>query len=445
MIQAKMIQMKMNQMKIMNNNNNNKLNKFKMKNQVLAIYLFLISMIAFGQKSELKTAEKAIKAGEFASALVAVNSVDAMLPTMDSKYKVKYYFIKAQALAGEGNYAAAADSFNNLFDYEIEIGKNKYTKLAKEMFGALIQKVSTKAIDLYSNDKNYKDAATSFYLTYKLSPTDTTFLYNAAISASSAKEYDAALGYYRELKKIGYTGITTQYLAVSIETGELEDLGSKNQRDLMVKAKQYKEPTEKVSESKQADIVKNIGYILVNQGKTEEAIIALQEARLANPKDVNLILNEAQLYIKLDRMDKFGALMEEAVKLDPTNPTLFFNLGVVNANEGKIEEAVAYYKKAIELKPDYGDAYMNLAVAMLTEEKGIIEEMNKNLSDFKKYDALQAKQKELYKTALPYLLKADSIERSEGTVRTLLNMYDTLEMIEEADALRPIYKEMRGL
>jgi tetratricopeptide (TPR) repeat protein len=442
MVQAKMIQMKMNQMKIMNNN---KLNNFKMKNQVLAISLVLISMIAFGQKSELKIAEKAIKAGEFASALVAVNSVDSMLAAMDSKYKAKYYFIKAQALAGQSNYAAAADSFNNLFDYEIEIGKNKYTKLAKEMFGALIQKVSTKAIDLYSNDKNYKDAATNFYLTYKLSPTDTTFLYNAAISASSAKEYDAALVYYRELKKIGYTGITTQYLAVSIETGKVEDLGSKNQRDLMVKAKQYKEPTDKVSESKQADIVKNIGYILVNQGKTEEAIIALQEARKADPKDVNLLLNEAQLYIKLDRMDKFGALMEDAVKLDPTNPTLFFNLGVVNANEGKIEEAVAYYKKAIELKPDYADAYMNLAVAMLAEEKEIIEEMNNNLSDYDKYDALLAKQKILYKKALPYLIKADTIERSEGTVRTLLNMYDTLEMFEEADALRPIYKEMRGL
>ena len=299
-----------------------------MKNQVLAISLGLISMIALGQKSELKTAEKAIKKGEFASALVAVNSVDAMVATMDSKYKAKYYFLKGQALAGESNYAAAAKSFNNLFDYEIEIGKKKYTKLAKPMFGSLIQKVSIKAIDLYSNDKNYKDAATNFHLTYKLSPKDTTFLYNAALSASLAKEYDAALVHYRELKKIGYTGITTQYLAVSIETGEVENLGSKTQRDLMVKAKQYKEPTEKVSESKQADIVKNIGYILVNQGKTEEAIVALQEARKANPKDVNLILNEAQLYIKLDKMDKFGALMEEAVKLDPTNPTLFFNLGV---------------------------------------------------------------------------------------------------------------------
>jgi hypothetical protein len=82
---------------------------------------------------------------------------------------------------------------------------------------------------------------------------------------------------------------------------------------------------------------------------------------------------------------------------------------------------------------------------MLAEEKEIIEEMNNNLSDYDKYDALLAKQKILYKKALPYLIKADTIERSEGTVRTLLNMYDTLEMFEEADALRPIYKEMRGL
>jgi tetratricopeptide (TPR) repeat protein len=150
------------------------------------------------------------------------------------------------------------------------------------------------------------------------------------------------------------------------------------------------------------------------------------------------------LYIKLNQMDKFGALMKEAVKLDPTNPTLFFNLGVVNAGEGKIDAAVKYYKKAIELNPDYGDAYMNLAVAMLTEEKALVEEMNKNLSNFDKYDALQEKQRVLYRTALPFLLKADTIKRTKGTVRTLLNIYDTLRMEKEADILRPIYKEMRA-
>lgn len=87
---------------------------------------------------------------------------------------------------------------------------------------------------------------------------------------------------------------------------------------------------------------------------------------------------------------------------------------------------------------------MNLAVAILSGEKAIVDEMNENLSNFKKYDELQEKQKELYRKALPYLVKADNIERSEGTVKTLLNIYDTLEMTTEADALRPIYKEMRG-
>jgi tetratricopeptide (TPR) repeat protein len=414
-----------------------------MKNQVLVLSLGLMSLMAFGQRKELRNAEKAIDKSEFTAALTAINSVNGMLATMDSKYKANYYFLKAQAQAGKNNYAAAADSFNDLFEYEKEIEKERYTEDAQPMLNALVQTVSNKAIELY-NTGDYANAKDRFYLTYKLSPKDTSFLFNAAISASLAKDYDVSLKHYKELKEIGYTGISTEYLAVNKETGEEENLGSKSNRDTMVKLAQYTTPTEKVSESKYAEIVKNIGYILVNQGKTEEAIIALQEARNANPKDVNLILNEAQLYIKLNQMDKFGALMEEAVKLDPTNPTLFFNLGVVNAGEGKIDAAVKYYKKAIELNPDYGDAYMNLAVAMLTEEKALVEEMNKNLSNFDKYDALQEEQRVLYRTALPFLLKADTIKRTKGTVRTLLNIYDTLRMEKEADILRPIYKEMRA-
>ena len=87
--------------------------------------------------------------------------------------------------------------------------------------------------------------------------------------------------------------------------------------------------------------------------------------------------------------------------------------------------------------------YLNLGISMLAEEKAIVDEMNNNLSNFKKYDALQAKQKALYEKVLPYLIKADNINRSLGTVRMLLNIYDTLEKEAEADALRPIFKKMR--
>jgi len=135
--------------------------------------------------------------------------------------------------------------------------------------------------------------------------------------------------------------------------------------------------------------------------------------------------------------------MEEAIQLDPNNPTLFFNLGVVNQNEKKIEEAIAYYKKAIELKPDYGDAYMNTAVAILSGEEAIVNEMNNNLSNDKKYNELEKKQKELYKKALPFLEKAYELSSSEDTVRSLLNIYDILEYTEKYDALRVVYKKMR--
>ena len=213
----------------------------------------------------------------------------------------------------------------------------------------------------------------------------------------------------------------------------------------MVKSGDYEAPQDVPTESRQADIVKNIGYILIAQGKTDEAIVAIKKARENDPKDLNLLLNEAQLYIQLKDMAKFGTLMQEAIQLDPENPTLFFNLGVVNQNEGKKEEAIGYYKKAIELDPEYGDAYMNLAVAILSGEQAIVDEMNENLSNFKKYDELQGKQKELYKEALPFLEKADSIKRSVDTVKSLLNIYDILRMEDKADALRPIYKKMRGM
>jgi tetratricopeptide (TPR) repeat protein len=414
-----------------------------MKKQIIALSLGLMSIGMFAQKKELKIVEKAIKKNDFKAAKETIATLESNEDAIESKYKAKYYYLKGAAY-GKSNVKKAAEAYNKLFSVEKESGKAKYTKEAQPKLNALIQFVSQKAIDAYNKEKNYSIATKNFYLTYKLSPKDTSFLYNAAVSASLDKDYDNSLKYYKELQEIGYTGINTQYLAVNKKTGKEENLGDKSNRDTMVKFGTYINPTEKTSESKQSDIVKNIGYILINQGKTDEAIVAIKEARKSSPKDLNLLLNEAQLYIKLEQMDKFGLLMEEAIQLDPTNPTLFFNLGVVNAGEGKTKEAIEYYKKAVELKPDYGDAYMNLAVAILSGEEAIVKEMNDNLSNFKKYDELEKKQKALYNRALPYLEKADEIKRSEDTVKSLLNIYDVIGDSKKADDLRPIYKKMRG-
>lgn len=415
-----------------------------MKKQILALSLGLMTIGVSAQKNELKVAEKALKKNDIATARTAIQSIESMEDSMDAKYKAKYYFLKGQVY-GKTDVNKAVEAYNSLFDFEKATRKSRYTNEAKTKVMELTQFVSQKAVTAYNETKDYKTATENFYLTYQLSPTDTSFLYNAAVSASLQKDYDTSLKYYDKLQELGYTGVTMQYMATNKETGDQENLGGKTQRDLMVKSGDYEAPQDVPTESRQADIVKNIGYILIAQGKTDEAIVAIKKARENDPKDLNLLLNEAQLYIQLKDMEKFGTLMQEAIQLDPENPTLFFNLGVVNQNEGKKEEAIGYYKKAIELDPEYGDAYMNLAVAILSGEQAIVDEMNENLSNFKKYDELQGKQKELYKEALPFLEKADSIKRSVDTVKSLLNIYDILRMEDKADALRPIYKKMRGM
>ncbi|MDG2194043.1 MAG: tetratricopeptide repeat protein [Polaribacter sp.] len=414
-----------------------------MRKQVLALFLGLMTMVSVAQKKELKAAEKALKTQDYASALTAIDAAKALNADSDSKLSTKFHFLKGQAFVGKKEYKVAAEAFNKVLDIEKEAKKFKYTKKAGGELNKLISEVSNRAIDLYGK-KDYKKASKDFYLTYVLSPTDTSFLYNAAISASIAKELDNSLEYYKELIKVGYEGAVISYAATSVETGEEVVFGNKVMRDFAVKAKSHNNPVVKKTKSKKGTIIKEMAIILSQQGRVDEAVVAIKKARKTDPTNLNLLLMEADFYIKLGKMEEFGQLMKEAVVKDPTNPNLYFNLGVVTYNQERTEEAKKYYLKAIELKSDYVDAYMNLAILILDKDVKIVEEMNKNLSNFKKYDELELQQKEVYKEALPYLEKAHSLNKNLDTIRTLLNIYENLEMEEKAKEFRALYKAMRA-
>lgn len=415
-----------------------------MKKQFLAITLSFFSLAMLAQKDEVKAADKAFKKGNYDEVLNVLKPLENSESSIDKKYKGQYLFLKAQALEKTNKIENASKVYKKLFAFENKVGKKKYTTIAKPMYDGLVSKITNQALKAYNEDKNYALATKKFVTVYNLKPKDTSYLFNAAVSAYLGKDYETSLKHFRKLKDINYTGIVTQYLAVNVETGETQNFATKAVRDNFVKLKQYKDPSEKVLPSRRADVIKNIGYILVTQGKTEEAITALEDARKANPKDVNLIITEAQMYIDLKRMDKFEELMQEAIKLDPNNGALFYNLGVVNANAEKYDEAISYYKKAIELRENYGDAYQNLAFAYLNKRVPIVNKMNENLSNEKKYNALEKEMNELNRMALPYLEKADALQRNLDTVRNLISIYDALGMTEKANALRPVYKKMRN-
>lgn len=421
-----------------------------MKNQILLLVALFLCTATFAQKDELKAAEKAVKKNDYATAAAEISKAEGLIAGADDKTKAKFYYVKGQTYAGmaktdpsQENYNTAAESFNNLFEVEKSMGSDKYTTLAKPTLDTMVTEISAVGIKSYQ-DKNYSAAKTELYQVYNLSPTDTVFLEYAANAAYLDQDFETALAHFTALRDIGYTGITTEYTALNKASGERENMGSKSQMDLMVKTGSYSEPKAVTSENKQPSIIKNIAFVYVEMGDTEKAIEAVKTARKVAPDDVNLILTEANLQIKLGNKDAFAKLMNEAVELDPKNPALYFNLGVISGEQGDFEKAKDYYKKCISLDPDYADAYINLGSAYLEDDKALVEEMNKNLNDFDKYDEIKAKQSELYKEVIPlyesaYKLRPDDLD----TIRTLMSLYENTEMDDKFKDMKAKYDSMK--
>ena len=412
--------------------------------------LFAITSMSFAQKNEVKAIEKALKNSNFADAKTAVAAAEALKGNMDDKTKAKFYLLKAKALIGSGSdedVDKAMLALNKLTDLETSMGKLKYTAEANEIKSTTLNSYLTKA-NADINNKDYKTAAKRFGKAYMMSPKDTIYLYYAASSAVTAQDYDEALEHYVKLKNMNYSGVKMNYYATNVETGVEETFSDKTTRDFAVKSKAYNNPSDKMSESKKAEIVKNIALIYVSQGKDEKALAAMADARAENPDDIGLLLSEANVHLKMGNRDKFKNLMEEATQKDPNNAELLYNLGVLAAEGGNAEESKKYYQKAISLNPNYVDAYNNLAVVILEGEAAIVEEMNglgTSSADNRRYDELKEERANLYKEAIPYLEKALELKSTNvDAARTLMNIYSALGETEMFKTMKAKVEEIES-
>lgn len=280
-----------------------------------------------------------------------------------------------------------------------------------------------------NGDKKFKEAGEKLYMSYTLSPKDTSYLYYAAGSAVNGGHFEQALKYYNELQTLGYDGSDIVYKATDIESGEVKEM-DKTQRDLMVKSGTFKDPVDEQTPSKTPEIVKNIALIYTQLGQDDKALEAYKAARANDPNDVNLILNEANLYYKLGDKEKFKALMAEAARVAPDNPDLHYNIGVINMEQNNIEEARASYKKALEINPGYTNAQLNLSTTYINEGNGLIDEMNtlgNSRADVVRYDELKQQKDDLFRvgaTVLEDALKTNP--DNQGILTQLKNIYGAM-------------------
>jgi tetratricopeptide (TPR) repeat protein len=105
-----------------------------------------------------------------------------------------------------------------------------------------------------------------------------------------------------------------------------------------------------------------LGKLLAAQGKTQDAITALEPAYNAAP-DPNLARELAVLYLEAKQYDSAARLLEPLAAQNPNDPQLHLDYGSALVHQHKYPQAQAELLKAVQLKPSLIDAYFDLAYA----------------------------------------------------------------------------------
>ena len=421
-----------------------------MKKFLLYLIIFGLFQLGYSQKKELKTIDKHIKAGEYESALNSINSIKILVDAADDKTKAKYYYLKGMARYQNGN-----GSFDNKILCIKDFNEaKKIEKSGTKIYTAKIDNIFSDLFNSFINDsrtalgvKNYKNSYLNLEAAFNVSNKDTLYLYNAALVATEAKDYNIALGFYEKLIELGYSGISMNYYAVEKESGEEQVFQDEKSRNFSVDViGTHNSPRDEMAESVEIDILRSVAAIYKTQENFLKSIEYLEKAKLMNENDINLILLESNIRWEMGEVDSYQRLISKALEIEPNNVDLIFNLGVVNADKGNFDDAISYYDNAIEIDPSYTKAYLNAAALILDKEGPMIEEMNSlgmSTADYNRYDELKIERENLYKNAIPYLKKVYNLENDNlSAARTLKNIYSALGDTEQENKYKVIVAEL---
>ena len=423
-----------------------------MKKIILSLIIFGLFQLSYSQKKELKTIDKQIKAGEYENAINTINSIKTLINVADEKTKAKYYYLKGMARYQNGNGSfdnkiLSIKDFNEAKKIEVsgtKIYTSKIDNIFTDLFNSFINDSRT-ALEI----KNYKNSYMNLEAAYNVSNKDTLYLYNAALVATEAKDYNIALGFYEKLIDLGYSGVSMNYYAVEKESGKELVFQDEKSRNFSVDViGTHESPRDEMAESVEIDILRSVAAIYKTQENFLKSIEYLEKAKLINENDINLILLESNIRWDMGEVDTYQRLISKALEIEPNNVDLIFNLGVVNADKGNFDDAISYYDKAIEIDPNYTKAYLNAAALILEKEGPMIEEMNSlgmSTADYNRYDELKIERENLYKNAIPYLEKVYNLENENlSAARTLKNIYSALGDTEQENKYKVIVAELEN-
>jgi tetratricopeptide (TPR) repeat protein len=333
----------------------------KRKFVMLSIVL-LINVGAYAQKDQIKNAQLFFDAGNSKDALAILKKTEYLIFNSTYEDKSEFYFLKGNVLKDlasknidkTSNLALASGAYQELISAENESGKFKYTLQAnialREMKLALING----SADDYKAGK-YKESSEKSYSVYLLDKKDTLNLFYAASSSLTGKDFDSAIKYYEELKKINYSGKGTVFYAVNKKTRGEEIFTSSSVREANIKAGLYESPRNENSPSRRLEINKNLAYLYLEKNDFPKAEICYAKVLELDPNFIDAYINI--VYIKLeskktftDQMNALGNTPKEIQQYDQLKAK----------RDDLVRTTIPYLKKALVIEPKNQDIIKSL-------------------------------------------------------------------------------------
>ena len=111
----------------------------------------------------------------------------------------------------------------------------------------------------------------------------------------------------------------------------------------------------------------NLGLLLKNQGRIDEAIDHYHQALQLDPNAWDALNDLGAALAARGQFDEAIQYYRKSLEIDPSRFAVENNLGHALAAEGHFDEAIECYRKALQLNPDFSDALNNLGNAFTAQ------------------------------------------------------------------------------
>ena len=456
-----------------------------MKKIVLSLALVGASF-AFAQKKEIQNASKAIEKNDIAAAKAEISKAEGLLNDqlylLEPSVLEEYYYAKGVLLIKEGKTREGAALLGKITDLKtIYTGKNsdkkkvffagkeaaeksgiqglkvenytpKTTEKVNSFVNPLLKSASDEAYKAYQA-KNYNKAAEKYEEVYNLLKAvgneDKTYLYYAGINYQAAGKNNEAIEIYNSLISSGYTGVTTQYLATDVKTGQVQSF-DKNSFELIKKSgsNEYKDLKTQSTPSVELELYEANIRLLVDAARYDEALVLIEKGLKKFPNNQRLSELQGIAYYRSGKTAEFIQNLKNQVAKNPNDKESWYNLGFLQSQDNAtLADAEKSFKKALEIDGNYVLALQGLAYAVhLKDDEKTLEQIRafQKAKKINEMNKLMEKRRETFKKALPYLEKWHSIEpKNVEVVSTLKGIYMNLDNMDKYNHFKKLEDSLK--